>query len=222
MLARDPGDQLLNRAPARRLTAEMFRDQALADSGLLVEKLGGASVKPYQPDGLWDMAIGDRNYGQGHGADLYRRSLYTFWKRTIPPPTMMTFDAADRSYCTARRQSTSTPLQALALLNDVQITEAAKRVGQRMFKEGGPTADSRIAYVFRLMTSLDPSPGQLDTLRKLYDEQREIFAADPASAQNLLNTGETKVDAGLDKADLAAGTVLAEALFNFDDTMMRR
>jgi len=222
MLERDPQDQLLARAPARRLTAEMFRDQALADSGLLVEKIGGPSVRPYQPDGLWDLAAGNPSYGQGHGADLYRRSLYTFWKRTVPPPAMMTFDAADRSYCTARRQSTSTPLQALALLNDIQITEAAKLISQRMLKEGGATPDGRISYVFRLMTNLEPSPGQLVILRNLLDEQRQIFAADPASAQQLVSVGEAKVDPSLDKVDLAAGTVLAEALFNFDDTMMRR
>ncbi|MDQ3624237.1 MAG: DUF1553 domain-containing protein, partial [Verrucomicrobiota bacterium] len=146
LLARDPQNLLLARGPARQLTAEMLRDQALAASGLLVEKLGGPSVKPYQPPGLWEeIAMGKPRYEQGRGEDLHRRSLYTFWKRTVPPPAMTTFDAADRSYCTVRRQSTSTPLQALALLNDVQIVEAARLIAQRMLKEGGATLDAQLA-----------------------------------------------------------------------------
>ncbi len=151
-LATDPDNRQLARGPARRLTAEMLRDQALADGGLLVEKLGGPSVKPYQPDGLWDVATLEKVYRQAHGDDLYRRSLYTFWKRTIPPPAMMTLDAADRSYCTARRQSTSTPLQALALLNDVQFTEAARHIAERMMRIESNDASDRLKFGFRLVT----------------------------------------------------------------------
>ena len=144
MVRKDPLNQLLARSPARRLTAEMLRDQALFASGLLVEKPGGPSVYPYQPDGLWNEAMGRPKYPLSKGSDLYRRSLYTVWKRTAPHPQMTTFDAADRSVCTAKRQSTSTPLQALALLNDPQMVEAARFLGQRMLKEGGPTTAERV------------------------------------------------------------------------------
>lgn len=222
LLARDPANQLLGRGPARRLSAEMLRDQALADGGLLAEKLGGPSVKPYQPEGLWDVAMGRPKYDQSHGEDLYRRSLYTFWKRTVPPPTMMTFDSADRSNCAARRQSTSTPLQALALLNDVQVVEAARHVSERMLKEGGKNVDERVGWAFRLVTGRPASEKELAVLRRLYEEQRELFAAEPKAAEKLLTVGEAKVDAALDRVDLAAGTVLAQALLNHDEAVMRR
>ena len=221
-LARDPANELLARGPARRLAAEMLRDQALAQSGLLVEKLGGASVKPYQPAGLWEIAMGKPNYDQGKGDDLHRRSLYTFWKRTVPPPTMTGFDAADRSYCTVRRQNTSTPLQALALLNDTQIIEAARLVSQRMMKEGGATADERVPWVFRTITGRPPSAKELPVLKRLFEEQRAQFAANTNAASQLLKVGEAKNDPTLDPVDLAAGTVLAEALFNHDDAVMKR
>ena len=150
--SRDPHNQLLARGPARRLTAEMLRDQALAVSGLLVERIGGPSVKPYQPEGLWSVAMGNPHYDQGRGPDLYRRSLYTFWKRTVPHPAMITFDAAERNVCIVRRQSTSTPLQALALLNDPQMVEAGRQLGQRMLKEGGKSLDEQTAWLFRQVT----------------------------------------------------------------------
>jgi hypothetical protein len=222
MNAIDPTNELLAHAPPRRLTAEMLRDQALDVSGLLVDRIGGPSVRPYQPEHLWDVAMGNPAYNQGHGDDLHRRSLYTLYKRTVPPPSMVIFDAADRSYCTARRQSTSTPLQALALLDDVQITEASRLVSQRMLNEGGDSLDGRIAFVFHLMTSQQASEKEADILRRLFSEQRAMFAADPESAKKLLAVGEAKTDPSLDVFDLAAGTVLAEALFNFDDAMMRR
>jgi hypothetical protein len=222
LLARDPSNQLLARGPSRRLTAEMLRDQALFDSGLLVEKLGGPSVRPYQPDGLWDVSMGHPKYDQGHGDDLHRRSLYTFWKRTVPPPVMVTFDASERNVCTVRRQSTSTPLQALALLNDPQITEAARFIGQRMINEGGKTVDERVRWVFRLITDRNPSSGEAEILKQIFAEQRDIFAADPQSAAKLLAVGEAKNDAMLNTLDLASGTVLAEAILNYDDAIMRR
>ena len=221
-LGRDPANQLLARGPARRLAAEMLRDQALAQSGLLVEKLGGPSVKPYQPAGLWEIAMGKPNYDQGKGDDLHRRSLYTYWKRTVPPPTMAGFDAADRSYCTVRRQNTSTPLQALALLNDTQIIEAARLLSQRMMKEGGSTAEERVPWVFRTITGRSPSAKELPVLKRLYEEQRAQFAGDTNAASQLLKVGEAKNDPALDPAELAAGTVLAEALFNHDDAVMKR
>ncbi|VTR95171.1 cytochrome c : Uncharacterized protein OS=Pedosphaera parvula (strain Ellin514) GN=Cflav_PD0952 PE=4 SV=1: PSCyt1: PSCyt2: Laminin_G_3: PSD1 [Gemmata massiliana] len=223
VLARDPHNELLARGPVKRLTAEMLRDQALASSGLLVEKLGGPSVRPYQPAGLWEeIAMGRPRYEQSKGDDLYRRSLYTFWKRTVPPPSMTTFDAADRSVCSVKRQSTSTPLQALVLLNDVQFVEAARFVGQRALKEGGATAEERAAWTFRLVTGRAPSDKERAVLAKLFAEQKMLFEKDPAAAKKLLGVGEKPVDVMLPVADLAAATMLANVLFNHDEAVMRR
>jgi hypothetical protein len=222
LLARDPENTLLARGPARRLTAEMLRDQALAESGLLAEKIGGPSVKPYQPAGLWEIAMGNPKYEQGHGEELHRRSLYTFWKRTVPPPSMITFDAAERNVCLAKRQSTSTPLQALSLLNDVQMTEAARFISQRMLQEGGSTVESRITWAFRLVTSRHPSNDEITVLEQLFKEQCELFAADQQSASKLLSEGEASNSPAFSPIDLAAGTVLAEALLNHDEAIMRR
>ncbi|HWN93612.1 MAG TPA: DUF1553 domain-containing protein, partial [Methylomirabilota bacterium] len=222
LAARDPQNILLARGPARRLTAEMLRDAALSQSALLVEKIGGPSVKPYQPDGIWDIAMGKPAYNAGKGEDLHRRSLYTYWKRTVPPPTMMTFDAADRSYCTARRQQTSTPLQALVLLNDPQFVEAARMLSQRMLKEGGATTEERVAWLFRTVSGRSPTAKELPVLKGLLAEQREMFATDPASAAKLLKVGAAKSDEALDQAELAAGAVLANAMLNHDEAVMRR
>jgi hypothetical protein len=205
------------------LTAEMLRDQALAASGLLVERLGGPSVKPYQPAGLWEeIAMGRPRYDQGKGDDLYRRSLYTFWKRTVPPPAMVTFDASDRSVCSVKRQSTSTPLQALVLLNDVQFVEAARFVGLRMLKEGGATTEERVAWAFRLVTGRKPTEKERAVLVKLFDEQKALFEKDAAAAKKLLTVGEKPADAKLPAAELAAATVLANVLFNHDEAVTRR
>ena len=222
LLARDPANQLLGRGPSRRLTAEMLRDQSLALSGLLVEKIGGPSVKPYQPDGIWEIAMGKPSYDRGRGDELHRRSLYTYWKRTVPPPTMMTFDAADRSSCTVRRQSTSTPLQALALLNDVQFTEAARLLSQRMIKEGGSRDEERVTWLFRTALNRTPTPRELPVLQQLLAEQRALFASDTNAALQLLQVGEAKNEAPLNPVELAAGTVLAQALLNHDGAVMRR
>jgi uncharacterized protein DUF1553/uncharacterized protein DUF1549/cytochrome c/concanavalin A-like lectin/glucanase superfamily protein len=218
----DIDNRWLSHAPVRRLTAEMLRDQALFAGGLLVDKIGGPSVKPYQPAGLWDIAMGKPQYDQSHGPDLYRRSVYTFWKRTVPPPAPMTFDAADRSYCTVRRQSTSTPLQALTLLNDPQIVESARFVAQRMLKEGGDTTDSQVAWAFRLITSRPPTSRETAILMQLYSEQRADFAADLDAANKFLAVGEAKPDAALAPADLAAGAVVALAILNHDEAVNRR
>jgi hypothetical protein len=222
LLSRDPSNALLARGPSRRLTAEMLRDQALFDSGLLVEKLGGPSVKPYQPDGLWAVAMGNPKYEPDKGQGLYRRSLYTYWKRSVPPPAMTVFDAADKNVCTVKRQSTSTPLQALTLLNDIQITEAARFVAQRMLTEGGTSTDDRIAWAFQLITGRRARERELVVLKQLYGEQRELFASDADAAKKLLAVGEKPNDEKLDRTELAAGTVLANAIFNHDAAIMRR
>jgi hypothetical protein len=221
--ARDPQDLLLGHAPARRLTAEMLRDQALAVSGLLVEKIGGPPVKPYQPAGLWEeIAMGKPKYEQGKGDDLHRRSLYTFLKRTVPPPAMITFDATDRSNCTVRRQATSTPLQALALLNDTQLIETARFIGARMLKEGGATLPEQARFVFRLVTGRTASDREIATLAAAFAEQEEIFGADVPAATQLLSVGEAKADESLPPARLAAATMVASALLNHDEAVMRR
>jgi hypothetical protein len=222
LVARDPENLLLARASVRRLTAEMLRDQALAVSGLLVEKRGGPSVKPYQPDGLWEVAMGSPRYDQARGADLYRRSLYTFWKRTVPHPAMVAFDAAERNVCAVRRQSTSTPLQSLALLNDTQIVEAARHLAERMLKEGGTTDADRVAWAFREVTARRPKEREVRVLTRLLNEQRAIFANDRKAAASLLAVGESKSDPALDAVDLAAAAVLAEAILNHDEAVLRR
>jgi hypothetical protein len=222
MLAKDPDNHLLARMPARRLTAEMLRDQALFASGLLVEKQGGPSVYPYQPEGLWNEAMGRPAYPRSKGPDLYRRTLYTFWKRTAPPPTSTAFDSADRSVCTARRQSTSTPLQALALLNDPQIVEAARFLGQRMLKEGGSTRADQAAWAFRVVATRAASDRERAILARLYDEEATFFGSDPKAAEKLLSVGDGKPDASLKPAELAAATSVALTVLNHDAAVVRR
>ncbi|QDU18992.1 DUF1553 domain-containing protein [Urbifossiella limnaea] len=223
LLARDPHNELLARGPAQRLSAEMLRDQALASGGLLVEKLGGPSVRPYQPAGLWEqLAMGRPRYDQGKGDDLYRRSLYTFWKRTVPPPAMMTLDAADRSNCSVKRQATSTPLQALVLLNDVQFVEAARHVGERMLREGGATPAERAAWGFRLLTGRRPTDAERAVLARMYAEQKAAFDRDPAAARRLLAVGEKPADSALSPTDLAAAASVANALMSHDEAVTRR
>ena len=221
LLTRDPDNRWLTRGPARRLAAEMLRDQALAVSGLLSQHVGGPSVRPYQPEGLWESAA-NSSYGQGHDEDLHRRSLYTYWKRTVPPPAMITFDAAERNVCVVRRQSTSTPLQALVLLNDPQIIEAARWTGQRILKEGGATRADQVEFAFRLVTGRAPSKREVEVLERLWVEQQQRFAADPGAAAQLLAVGEAKADPSLSAPDLAATTILAQALLNHDEALMRR
>jgi hypothetical protein len=222
LLTKDPDNRLLARMQARRLTAEMLRDQALFVSGLLAEKQGGPSVYPYQPDGLWDEAMGRPAYPRSKGPDLYRRTLYTFWKRTAPPPASVAFDAADRSVCTVRRQSTSTPLQALALLNDPQIVEAARFLGQRMLKEGGPTRADQAAWAFRLVATRPATDKERTILAKLFEEEAAVFAADSKAAEKLLAVGDGKTDPALKPAELAAATSVALTILNHDAAVMRR
>ncbi|MFO0807184.1 MAG: DUF1553 domain-containing protein [Gemmataceae bacterium] len=220
--ARDPNDQLLARFPVRRLAAEMLRDQALFVGGLLSETRGGPAVYPYQPDGLWDEAMGRPKYPRSKGGDLYRRSVYTVWKRTAPHPQMTTFDAADRSVCTVRRQVTSSPLQALALLNDPQVVEAARFLGQRTLKEGGATPAERAAWAFRTVTGRSPSEREAAVLVKLFEEQRAAFAANPTDAAKLLAVGDTRGDPSLDPADHAAAVALGLAILNHHEAANRK
>ncbi|MBI1388160.1 MAG: DUF1553 domain-containing protein [bacterium] len=220
-LANDPENRWLARGPRQRLTAEMLRDAALAAGGLMNGVIGGPSVKPYQPDGLWSFGM-NSHYEQDHGDKLYRRSLYTFWKRTVPHPTMNVFDAPDRSYCVVRRQKTNTPLQALTLMNDPQFVEAARALAGRMTAQESAMPDERIDFAFRALTSRDPAPRELDVLRLLYERQRDAFSRAPESAKGWLETGESpRLDTD-DDAGLAACAVVASTIVNSDAFIVKR
>jgi hypothetical protein len=220
--SQDPYNELLARASVRRLTAEMLRDQAIIVSGMLNEKVGGPSVYPYQPEGVWSEAVGRPNYPQSKGADLYRRSLYSFWKRTAPPPAMLTFDAPERSNCIAKRQSTSTPLQALVLLNDVQFVEAAKQLGQRMLQEGGETTSSQITWLTNRVIGRSPTENESKVLFEAFLEQQLLFQQNGAAAKKILSIGESKIDPKLMESKLAAATQIVLMVLNFDEAVNRR
>jgi hypothetical protein len=221
LFQKDPENRLLARGPRFRLSAEMVRDQALAVSGLLVEKLGGPSVKPYQPPGLVKELTGTEDYVQDHGENLYRRSLYTYFKRTVAPPTMMTFDAAGRETCVVRETRTNTPLQALALMNEVTFVEAARVLAERMMRDGGQTPEERIAFAFRLVTARKPQPGELQVLRDGFHEYQTRYRSDPEAARKLLGIGEFPRDAKLPVEALAAYAAVAETILNLDETITK-
>ncbi len=220
----DPDNRLLSRGPRIRLQGELLRDQALAVSGLLVDKIGGASVRPYMPDGIWDETsrYGDlRNYKHEVGEGLYRRSLYTIWKRTAAPPTMLLFDAPSREICTVKRSRTNTPLQALSLLNEVTFVEAARKLGERMLTEGGTTTDSRLAFGFHLCLGRQPSAVELKLLREGLTADTARFKAQPEAAKQINGVGESKPAAKSDPAELAAWTLTANVLLNLDEFVTR-
>ena len=222
VVERDPENALLARGPKHRLLAEQIRDGALAASGLLNPVLGGPSVKPYQPAGLWEESGTGKTYKQDHGDKLYRRSLYTFWRRTAPPPSMLTFDATTREVCTAKRETTGTPLQALVLMNDPQFVEAARMLSERLLKESPSDLDARIRVAFRSLTGRSPDEKEIVVLRQLFDEQKTFYAKESAAADKLLATGESKWDKTLPKAEFAATTMLVSAIMNFDEFVMER
>jgi hypothetical protein len=223
---RDPENRLLARGPSHRLPAEMIRDAALAASGLLVPKVGGASVKPYQPAGLWEEKSAGRGalatYVQDHGDGLYRRSLYTVWKLSSPPPMLITFDATEHNTTTIRRGRTNTPPQALGLLNDPQFVEAARVLAERMVRDGGAGVDERLRYGFRRALARSPSPREMELLRSLYRQQRADFAARRGDAARLLQVGEWRRDAALPVEEVAAYTMIANTLFNSDEFVTKR
>ena len=219
----DPDNRWLARGASYRYTAEQVRDNALAASGLLVRQIGGPSVYPYQPAGIWE-ALATRNtisYRQQHGDSLYRRSMYTIWKRTSPPPMMLNFDAADRALCTVRRQKTATPLQALVTLNDPQFVEAARVLAQRTMKHPS-TVDQRITTFCQAAISRPPRPVELALLRQLYQTEYAGFVTDKKRAESLLQIGEYPRDPSLNPADLAACTVVAATLLNYDEALVKR
>mgnify|MGYP001201473874 CR=1 FL=1 len=213
--------------PRKRLSAEIIRDQALAVSGLLVERLGGPSVKPYQPDGLWGEIAGvsTSQYSDGYqvakGSDLYRRSLYTFWRRTIHPPGMEVFDAPSREICATRRQLTNTPLQALALLNDTIFVEASKGLGTRMIHEGGKTLQERTRFGFRTVMAREPVELEMNVLVAGTEKHLAHYRSDEEAALQLVQIGESAPDATIEPTELAAYMALANTLLNLDEAINR-
>jgi Protein of unknown function (DUF1553) len=220
-LAKDPDNIVLARGPRFRLPAEMLRDNALSAGGLLMTKLGGPPVKPYQPAGLWEEKSG-LTYERDRGPGSHRRSLYTFWKRTSPPPSMLTFDATTREFCAVKRQTTATPLQALVLLNDPQYVEAARSLAQRAYREGGTSLTSRITFAFRTLTGRHPNPREIATLESLYRDQLDEFRTRRSDPEKLLAIGDAPRDAAINRDECAALTVLAQALLNLQDTVIKK
>ncbi|MSU54022.1 MAG: DUF1553 domain-containing protein [Opitutaceae bacterium] len=226
LVARDPENRLLAHGPRVRLPAELIRDQALAVSGLLSPHLGGPSVYPYQPEKLYEGIVVDAPYpstkwGVSTGEELYRRSLYTFWKRTIPHPAMTTFDSPDREFCTVRRARTNTPLQALTLWNEPGYLEAARQLGTRMLREGGADDSARVAFAFRLATGRRPSPTEIGVLTKTLGRLRADFVAHGSDAYTYVNTGASPLDAMLAPAELAATTAVASMILSLDETITK-
>ncbi|RRB06552.1 DUF1553 domain-containing protein [Larkinella rosea] len=222
-IERDPDNKWLARGSSYRFSAEQVRDNALAASGLLVQKIGGPSVYPYQPAGIWE-ALATRNtisYRQQHGDSLYRRSMYTIWKRTSPPPMMLNFDSPDRSLCTVRRQKTATPLQALVTLNDPQFVEAARVLAQRTMRSKA-NPNERIRYFFQSIVSRNPRASELALMNELYGVAYQGFIKSPKRAESLLKTGEYARDPGLKSPELAAYTIVANTILNYDEATIKR
>ena len=226
LIALDPHNRLYARGPRFRMDAEVIRDQALSLSGLLVDKMGGPSVKPPQPDGLW-FAVGYSGsntvrFTKDTGADkVYRRSLYTFIKRTSPPPQMSTLDSPNRESCVVRRERTNTPLQALLLMNDAQFVEAAKFFGQRMMKEGGKSPEERIRWAFLNATARNVTKPELAIFLKAQEAFQKEYQANPESAKKLLEVGETKADEKLNPAELASWCMIGNLILNLDEVVTK-
>ncbi|MFG0333818.1 MAG: PSD1 and planctomycete cytochrome C domain-containing protein [Maioricimonas sp. JB049] len=219
-LQKDPLNRLLSRAPRYRLTAQAIRDQALYLAGLLVEQVGGPPVKPYQPGGVWlDLTLGKIKYEQDHGEKLYRRSLYTFWRRSVAPT--MLFDVPARQTCVVQQSRTNTPLHALTLMNDITYVEASRRMAGRVIREGGTTAGDRLVYAFRLATARYPTDDERAALIRLYETMQQRYEGNEAAAEELLAVGESPRPDGIDVTRLAAMTAVMNVILNLDETITR-
>jgi hypothetical protein len=222
----DPDNRLLARGPRRRLSGAAIRDQALFVSGLLSGTIGGPAVKPYQPAGLWEeLSFGTGKtsvdfYVQDHGESLYRRSLYTFWKRTVAPPSMAIFDGGGREMCRVNVELTNTPLQALTLQNDITFVEASRHLARRMLLDGGTSADDQLTYGWRTVLTRMPRPEELAVLWRSLERYRSVYRNNPASAEQLLSVGESARDARLGAAEHAAMTMVAHTLLNLDEAIV--
>jgi hypothetical protein len=211
---RDPDNRLLARGPRVRLPAETIRDQALAASGLLTKTVGGPSVKPYQPDGLWaEVTMQGSEYERAQGEDLYRRGLYTYWRRSVAPPMMLNFDAAQREACVVRETRTNTPLQALNLMNDETFLEAARVLGEAMIREG-------LAQGFRRVLARAPNPEELSILQASLAYHRDYFA-DDAKAQSFVLAGDSPKPSDIAPRDLAAHMAVASLILNLDEAVTK-
>ncbi|MCL6551693.1 MAG: DUF1553 domain-containing protein [Firmicutes bacterium] len=218
----DPDNIWLARQGQIRLDAETIRDQALAASGLLVEQLGGPSVKPYQPAGYWSyLNFPPREYQPDSGPNLYRLGLYTYWCRTFLHPSLLAFDAPTREECTAQRPRSNTPMQALVLLNDPIYVELARALAERVMREAGPEIPTRIARAYELVLTRSPRPQELATLTALYERHRSAYAADPGAAAALLGVGQCPTPSDLPADDLAATTSVMRAVLNLHESLMR-
>jgi hypothetical protein len=217
----DPDNILLARAPRYRIKAEFIRDVVLASSGLLVRTIGGPSVKPYQPDGLWEGATSGRGilsiYRQDHGEDLYRRGIYTFIKRTVPPPTMGIFDASNRDQCEVRRLRTNTPLQALMMMNDPAVLEASRVLAAKLLNEKNTTRD-KITKAFRLIVCRLPKEEEVHLLMEYYETEMKML--DVSSAEKLLNVGEYPIG-DHERVSLAAMMLVVSSIYNLEETITR-
>jgi hypothetical protein len=220
--ARDSENHLLSRWPKTRLLAEQIRDSALAASGLLNRTIGGPSVKPYQPAGLWEQSGTGKTYKQDTGLKLYRRSLYTFWRRTAPPPSMTAFDAVTREVCVARREATVTPLQSLVLLNDPQFVEASRALAERLLKRHPQNVRDRHREMFRRLIGRLPDDAEAAILEQMFEEQHQWFARHPADAIAYVSVGDSAPDPALAPAKLAAMTTVVNAIVNFDEYVVLR
>src|SRR5947209_3351619 len=216
LLQRDPYNRLMARGPHVRLEAEQIRDQALAASGLLSHKLGGPSVMPPQPDGLWQMVYSGDKWETSKGEDGYRRGIYTFWRRSMPHPAMTSFDAPTREYCVLKRDRSDTPLQALVLLNDPEYVEAAQGIERRVFREAITNDEDRAAYAFRLCLGRVPTSAELKRLLAVVNTEQQNFAKDEAAAKSFAHVKAKSSD---DPVQLAAWTVVGNVLLNLDETV---
>jgi hypothetical protein len=207
------------------MDAEMLRDVALESGGLLANKIGGPSVKPYQPANVWEQVSYPTSdtvkYVQEHGDALYRRSMYTYWKRMAITPDMDAFDAPMRDAVCTRRQRTDTPLQALVTMNDVQWVEAARALAERVIREGGSKPEQRIDLMSEILLSHDPPARMVAVLEKSLDQMNAHYAADPKAADELVNVGEKKRDASIPEQELAAWTMVASEMLNLDETVTK-
>jgi hypothetical protein len=222
-LVKDNANRLLSRGPRFRMDAEMVRDYALAASGLLVRQIGGPSVKPYQPDGVWEAVSmgGNTNiYKRDSGENLYRKSMYWFWKRTAPPASMEIFNAPSRETCTIRRERTNTPLQALVTLNDPQFVEAARALADRAWEIGGPTDEARIDFVARRLVARPLSPQEMLIVKQSLADLQAYYGAHPEEAKQLIAIGDSK-PRHPDQAQLAAWTMLTNELMNLDEVLCK-
>jgi hypothetical protein len=222
LLRRDPHNRLLTRGPRYRLEAEMIRDQALALSGLLSHKVGGPSVYPPQPEGLWQAAFnGERTWSTSQGEDRYRRGLYTFWRRTIPYPSMAAFDAPSREVCAIKRVRSNTPVQAFVTLNDPVYVEAAQALARRIVREGGPSAEDRVRFALRLCQVRLPEPEQVKRLLSLFETELQHYRQAPQEAVKLATDPLGPLPTGTQADELAAWTVIANVLLNLDAVLTK-